>query len=194
MATTFSAVILAGGKSSRMGRDKAFLEFGGEPLLSRQISLVKEAGASEVFISGRPSIDYSALKYPVLLDESIGMGPLGGIASAFQAIQHPFLLVLAVDMPHITADFLKILWGECREGMGAVPKCGEIVEPLAAFYPKSASPLVHGLMAESSHIAAPGAKALAERCTHSGIACTVPVQPHQFHFFKSLNSPADLSS
>ncbi|HEY5345385.1 MAG TPA: NTP transferase domain-containing protein, partial [Verrucomicrobiae bacterium] len=55
----FSAVILAGGKSSRMGRDKAFLEIGGTTLLARQIGLARELGAAEIFISGRAETDYS---------------------------------------------------------------------------------------------------------------------------------------
>ncbi len=65
----FSAVILAGGKSSRMGRDKAWLEFDGQSLLARQIACVRRAGASEVFISGRAGVDYSAFGCPVMEDE-----------------------------------------------------------------------------------------------------------------------------
>src|SRR6266566_3753822 len=55
----FSAVILAGGKSSRMGRDKAFIKVGGQPLLARQIQLAQTVGAKEIFISGREDVDYS---------------------------------------------------------------------------------------------------------------------------------------
>src|SRR6516164_8647370 len=64
----FSAVILAGGKSSRMGRDKAFLETGGKTLLARQIEIARFAGATEVFISGHADMDYSAFAGQVITD------------------------------------------------------------------------------------------------------------------------------
>ena len=64
----FGAVILAGGKSSRMGRDKAFLEIGGPSLLARQISLVRDIGAAEIFISGRKGVNYSGFNCCVLTD------------------------------------------------------------------------------------------------------------------------------
>ena len=193
MAMTFSAVILAGGRSSRMGRDKAFLEFRGESLLSRQISLAREIGASEVFISGRPDADYSAFNCPILLDESSGLGPLGGIASALKVIHQPLLLVLAVDMPYMTASFLGQLLNECHEGIGAMPISGETVEPLAAFYPKSAYGLVRQLVAGSSSAATLGARDLAKLCVDSGLARFVKLQLDQTALFKSLNSPSDFS-
>jgi molybdopterin-guanine dinucleotide biosynthesis protein A len=194
MAMTFSAVILAGGRSSRMGRDKAFLEFRGESLLSRQISLALETGASEVFISGRPDVDYSAFKCPVLLDELSNLGPIAGIASALRTTNHPLLLVLAVDMPHLTASFLRQLLSECRDEMGAVPISGETVEPLAAFYPKSACGLVNQLVADARPSVIPGPREFAKCCVDSGLARFVMLQSDQSTLFKSLNSPADFSS
>ena len=57
----FSAVILAGGRSQRMGQDKAWLRLNGKPLIERQIELVRELGAEEVFISGRADTNYDSL-------------------------------------------------------------------------------------------------------------------------------------
>src|SRR5215469_13467268 len=56
----FDAVILAGGKSSRMNRDKAFLNIDGRTLLARQIELARQAGAKNIFVSGRSGKDYSS--------------------------------------------------------------------------------------------------------------------------------------
>ena len=100
---TFSAVILAGGESRRMGRDKAWVEVGGESLIARALVLVRELGLPEVFISGRAGTDYSSMRYPVLFDLEPGCGPLGGIERALQAANSPLLLVLAVDLPGMTA-------------------------------------------------------------------------------------------
>ena len=79
---SFSAVVLAGGASSRMGSDKAWIEVGGVPLVRRQLDIVREAGASEVFLSGRAGVDYRGLDVPVLLDARPGMGPLAGVQRA----------------------------------------------------------------------------------------------------------------
>ena len=81
----FSAVILAGGKSLRMGRDKAWLEIEGQTLLARQIALARETGAAEIFISGRADADYSAFGCPVLQDGFPDAVPLAGIERALDA-------------------------------------------------------------------------------------------------------------
>src|SRR5882672_7158894 len=108
----FSAVILAGGKSARMGCDKAFVELDGHTLLARQIQLVRAAGAMEVFISGQPGVNYSEFGCPVLTDRFHDAGPLAGIHSALAATDSLLLLVLAVDLPGMTADFLQKLAAE----------------------------------------------------------------------------------
>ena len=190
----FSAVILAGGKSSRMGRDKAFLELDGQLLLARQISLVHEIGASEIFISGRSGVDYSAFKCQVLLDEQPGLGPLAGIASALDAANYPLLFVLAVDMINLPANLLREFHAHCKDGIGAVPFHGEVAEPLAAFYPKSAARLARDLLKGANPDCSPGAKHFADLCVQAGQARFIPVSPDHAVSFASWNSPADLSA
>ena len=82
----FAAVILAGGKSSRMGFDKALLEVDGVPLLARQIQIVRAAGAGEVFISGRSEAGYSAFGCAVLQDNFADSGPMAGIEAALEFV------------------------------------------------------------------------------------------------------------
>lgn len=187
----FSAVILAGGKSSRMGRDKAFLEIYGQPLLARQIEIVRQAGASEIFISGRSDADYSAFGHHLLVDEIPNLGPLSGIASALRTSRHALILVLAVDMPHITDDFLKKLLAQCSPGVGAVPVSGQIIEPLAAFYPKSSARIVQELRAIAPEDKSPGGGDFAKQCVAAGLARFVPLSTDEVRLFKSLNTPAD---
>lgn len=188
----FGAVILAGGKSTRMGQDKAFLEFSGQPLLARQISLVRKIGASEIFISGREGVDYSALNCPVLEDQFPNAGPLAGMASALDAVREPLLLVLAVDMANMTGDFLKKLHVYCQNEAGAVPLCDGVIEPLAAFYPKSTGELAQQFLAGSSAEYSPGAKHFAQSCVQAGLARFMDVAPDEAGFFKNWNAPADL--
>ena len=145
----FSAVILAGGKSARMGRDKAWLEVGGQTLLARQTGLAREIGAAEIFISGRADMDYAAFSGRVLLDEFPDAGPLAGIERALDASKSPLLLVLAVDLPAMSAELLRRLAAACSETCGAIPSITGAMEPLAAFYPKIAAGLLVNLLDDS---------------------------------------------
>ena len=89
-----SALILAGGKSRRMGRDKARLELAGRPLLARQIELARELRADKIFISGRAGADYAAFGCEVLFDFYPEAGPLAGVERGLATATAPFLLVL----------------------------------------------------------------------------------------------------
>lgn len=190
----FSSVILAGGKSSRMGRDKAWIEIDGRPLLEWQIECARRAGAREILISGRARVDYSAFGCPVLTDKFEDVGPLAGIARALVAVREPLLLALAVDMPEMSSDFLKRLHAHCGNGIGSVPVCEGMIEPLAAFYPKSAGGLLRQLLTESKPARSPGAKHFAKICVEAGLARFIAIPVEEGVFFKSWNSPADFPS
>jgi molybdopterin-guanine dinucleotide biosynthesis protein A len=192
IAQNFSAVILAGGKSSRMSRDKALLDIGGKTLLARQIELVREIGAAEIFISSRAGVDYSGFGCRVLEDEFQDFGPLAGIARGLDAVREPLLLVLAVDMANMRGNFLEKLSTNCSEVLGVVPVVNGTIEPLAAFYPKSANDLIQKMLAASRPVNSPGAKHFAERCAQAGLARFVTVPPDEVGFFENWNFPADL--
>jgi molybdopterin-guanine dinucleotide biosynthesis protein A len=186
----FSAVILAGGKSSRMGRDKAFLETGGQTLLARQIELARDAGAVEIFISGRADADYSASGCCVLLDRFPNAGPLAGIERALDASISPLLLVLAVDLPGMNAEFLRTLAAGSREALGAIPRMNGKIEPLAAFYPKSVQPLAETLL----HAKHNAVMFFADRCVQSGLARFAELPASAAKYFLNWNFPTDLAA
>jgi molybdopterin-guanine dinucleotide biosynthesis protein A len=186
----FTAVILAGGNSSRMGRDKAFLEIGGQTLLARQLGLARAVGAAEVFISGRADTDYTRFGCRVLLDNFSNAGPLAGIASALAIATTPLLLVLAVDLPRMTADFLCGLAAHATVTTGAIPRLGGRVEPLAAFYPTALKP---EFSRAGSETGVPGAKDFAAQCVAAGRAKFVDFPAAAENLFANWNSPADLT-
>lgn len=99
----WTGVVLAGGRSSRMGRDKAGLLWHGKPLLHHMADLLREAGASHVAVSG----DYPEMDG--IPDTERGLGPLGGIASVAAALPDGPLLIVPVDMPAIIAPLLATL-------------------------------------------------------------------------------------
>src|SRR5205807_2568449 len=114
-----AAVLLAGGKSSRMGRDKAALLVRGEPLWRHQLATLRATEPAEFFISGKCDGPFAGCEVEILADEFPDCGPLGGIATALRRCASERLLVLAVDMPAMTAAFLRMLLDESqRTGMG----------------------------------------------------------------------------
>lgn len=119
-----------------MGRDKAWLEWNGRPLLAWAVDKAHAIGIDEVFISGRPGVDYSAFDYPVLLDREPHLGPLSGIERGLDACASPLLLVLAVDLPRLTTAWLRRLVAGCDSLTGVVPRLHGELEPLVAIYPK----------------------------------------------------------
>jgi molybdopterin-guanine dinucleotide biosynthesis protein A len=184
----FSAVILAGGKSSRMGRDKAWLDVDGQPLLGRQIQLARESGAAEIFISGHADMDYAAFGCRVLWDKFAGAGPLAGIERALDAATLPLLLVLAVDLPEMNLEFLRCMGAGCAENIGAIPRVNGNLEPLAAFYPKASHSLAETLLRNHRNAVA----TFAGNCVQSGLARFVELPVTGARHFANWNSPADL--
>lgn len=97
-----TGLVLAGGRSSRMGTNKALLEINGETLLNRAMQLLDRVGCRQVLISG----DYYG--YRCVLDQE-KLGPLSGIAAGLSACQTEKMLILPVDMPYITSEILQLL-------------------------------------------------------------------------------------
>ncbi|MGC3960814.1 MAG: molybdenum cofactor guanylyltransferase [Verrucomicrobiota bacterium] len=191
----FSAVILAGGQSSRMGRDKARVEISGETLLARQIKLVRVAGAAEVLISGRADRDDTQFGLRVLTDNFPSSGPLAGIESALRVCRTPLLLVLAVDMPHMTAEFLQQLQRQCGGGSGILPRRAGQLEPLAAFYPRAAAQIATELLLQSKAspgITSPGVGFFASRCVSEALAHFYDLPADCAKYFTNWNEPQDV--
>ena len=186
----FSAVILAGGKSSRMNRDKAFLEIDRKTLLARQIDLAREAGAIKTFISGHAGKDYSSFDCPVLVDKFQNAGPLAGIERALGATSTSLVLVLAVDLPNLTGNLIRTIFSHCQENTGAIPRINGKIEPLAAFYPKAAHPVLLKLLREKTN----AVKDFATGCVASGLATFIDLPADDANLFANWNSTADLLS
>src|SRR5271170_1000900 len=95
-----AAYILAGGESSRMGRDKALLDFGGTPLVLHIASLAQPFTGAPIIVG--PPDRYAHLNLRVIPDDALGIGPLGGIATALRDSREPWNLVLGCDLPLLT--------------------------------------------------------------------------------------------
>jgi molybdopterin-guanine dinucleotide biosynthesis protein A len=135
--------VLVGGQSSRMGRDKAVLPHRDATLVERVAREVLAAAGSVTLVG--PAERYQALGYSVISDRLAGCGPLAGIEAALRATRADWNLVVACDMPAVTAAFLNSLW-EAAEHSGAdclLPVSGPgRPEPLCAVYHRRCLPRI----------------------------------------------------
>lgn len=131
-----NAVILVGGKSRRMGSNKAFLKIGEKTFLEQQIELLGNV-FDEIMISANSVDEYKGYGLPVIQDIYPEKGPLGGIYTALVNSKTDYSFVTACDMPFIEKGLISYL-GSLTEGYDVVvPLNGEMLEPLHAFYSKN---------------------------------------------------------
>jgi molybdopterin-guanine dinucleotide biosynthesis protein A len=103
-----SVAILAGGKSTRMGRDKAFLEVGGEMVIDRVIAQVRPL-TDDLFINTNTPAQYERFQLRIEQDVYPGRAALGGIFTAIHAARYQHVLVVACDMPFLNRKLLRYL-------------------------------------------------------------------------------------
>jgi len=175
-----SAVLLAGGKSTRMGRDKAFLEYEGEALWQRQLATLQKLAPEQLLISGPARAEWSDCE--VVADEVTNAGPLAGVAAALQKCTTPLLVVLAVDLPRITTGFLLSL----LQLGGAVARSPHGFEPLAAVYPRDCTSLATCALRSGDF----SMQSFVHQAIRKGLL-VAPETP-ETGLFTNLNSRADL--
>lgn len=128
-----SAFVLAGGQSSRMGSDKAFLQLDGQKLIDRMLGIARTVG-TDVRIVGPCG------RFPgyadVIEDQFPGSGPLAGIHAALQASSANLSLIVAVDMPFVVAELLEFLVERASgsDALATVPRAEGRWQPLCAVY------------------------------------------------------------
>ena len=130
-----AAFILAGGRSTRMGKDKdkAFLELAGRSLVRRAMDLAATV-TTEIQIVGEPEKFLTI--GPTVPDIFSGCGPLGGIHAALSQSNHDLNLVLAVDLPLVQPSFLAYLVAQASQtsALATVPRAAGGWQPLCAVY------------------------------------------------------------
>jgi len=140
---TRAGFVLAGGESSRMGTDKAFLEFEGQTLLDRALNTVG-AVCDRVAIVGDPlKFARHSEKHAVMADVFRGCGPLGGIHAALTQPAAEFNLMLGVDMPFVSTGLLEFLFTAAAESGSTVtvPHVAKGWQPLCAIYRRDFVPV-----------------------------------------------------
>jgi molybdenum cofactor guanylyltransferase len=128
-----TGVILAGGKSRRMGRDKAFLPFGKGLLIERVIEVILQVTADVLLITNTPQA-YRRFGLPMCSDVIPEAGSLGGIYTGLVSAKTPYSLCLACDMPFVKPEFLRFVVETAAEADVVIPRNAEDFQPLCAVY------------------------------------------------------------
>jgi molybdopterin-guanine dinucleotide biosynthesis protein A len=184
---TFAALLLAGGESRRMGRDKATIELGGRPLWERQLEVLRSLRPQKIFVSTRCRPKWLPGNVELLVDDEPSRGPLSGLTKGLKTMRTTHLLVLAVDMPFMTAAELGSLLKRANEACGVVPTIADRAEPLAAIYPAEAAVDFQAALGGSDFSLQPLVRSLVS----AGKIMLWRVATETAHLYRSVNEPSD---
>lgn len=140
-------VVLAGGSSRRLGRDKAMLRFGGAPLLKIVVDRITHVCDHVVVAVDQPE-RYQELRLPAKLvaDAAPGLGPISGLQSGLQACEAEHVLVVACDLPFLNVELLRFMADLPRSYQALVPWSEDRWQPLCAIYARSCLKVVDAMV------------------------------------------------
>ena len=169
-----------------MGCNKAFLEIEGEPLWRRQLATLGQLSPEQLMVSGPRREEWS--EYEIVEDGLTDVGPLAGVAAALRKCASPRLVVLAVDLPKMTADFLRSLLQLCEDRKGVVPRACDRFEPLAAVYPVDCAALADAALRDGDF----SMQRFVRRAQEQDLLRERIISEAETVLFANLNTPADL--
>jgi molybdenum cofactor guanylyltransferase len=138
-----SAAILAGGRASRFGaRDKSALIVGGRPILDRQLAELAQVADDLMLVIGERTVAPPREDVRVVRDRVSECGPLGGLDAALAAARHGALVLVACDMPFVSARLLAHLLALSSEADAVVPRTDRGYHPLCAAYTRACQPAI----------------------------------------------------
>lgn len=189
--TGFDSIVLAAGRSTRMGRDKALLEIAGLPLWRRQRDVLTTAGAAGVWLSARPDqmwtrgvSGFAGVVHDALPDG----GPLVGVTAGLERANAPWLAVLAVDLGAMVPAWFVSLRGACAPGIGVIGRRDGFFEPLAAIFPRELKWLAWEALARGEY----SFQDLAAAAVTQGLLRVREISAAEADWFANWNSPDEL--
>jgi molybdopterin-guanine dinucleotide biosynthesis protein A len=184
-----SGFVLAGGKSTRMGQDKATLTLNGRTLLEHALAVLRTI-CRDVAVLG--SYERYGTLAPVYEDIHPGCGPLGGIHAALTSSQTRFNLIIAVDTPFLVPDFLSYLVERAVESEAVVisPEINDFMQPLCTVYSLDFLPIAERALRNGSYKITP----LFPRDNKTLVIKESELRRFGFGsgMFENLNTPEDL--
>jgi len=188
--SSITGVVLAGGQSRRMGKDKRFLEWNGQTFLDRVCGILKDIFEEVIVVGALQDYDCSHLSVRYVTDSIPGKGSMGGLYTGLMESTELFSFVVACDMPFLNKDVIRRLCSQPESDV-AIVKLPTGVQPLHARYSKKCGVIVHEMIT-AGDLRIQGL-AQDSRLTVRLIQDSVfdDVDP-QRHSFLNMNTPADL--
>ena len=131
-----TGVILAGGESTRMGKNKAFIEINGKRIIDRTVSLFREVFDDVLLVTNTP-LDYIELKVRIVTDLVSGKGSLGGIYTGLFFSSSPKAFFVGCDMPFLDRRVIQYFLGLAQTADIVVQRTKDYWQPLHAIYPRT---------------------------------------------------------
>jgi molybdopterin-guanine dinucleotide biosynthesis protein A len=144
--TNITGVILAGGKNTRMGANKAFLEIDGIRLIDKTINIYREIFPEIIIVTNDPLSYVEFADAAIVTDIYKDKGPLGGIYTGLFYSKNPDAFVSACDMPYLSKDFIRHLINQAGKYDVIVPELSEGFQPLHAIYSRNCLPSIKRLL------------------------------------------------
>jgi len=188
-STEVSVFILAGGKSTRMGMDKAFVALDGRTLLARMLELARSVTPAVSIIGNAAKFSPFA---PTVEDVFQGCGPLGGIHAALRASKTDLNLILAVDVPFVSLALLQYLITRAKnapDAMVTVVQSGGGWQPLCAIYRRDFAETAERALREGRYKIDVLFNEILTHVIGEGELATAGFSPR---IFRNLNTPEDL--
>ncbi|MFZ2418188.1 MAG: molybdenum cofactor guanylyltransferase [Smithellaceae bacterium] len=146
MKLNMTGILLAGGKNSRMGANKAFLEIDGIRLIDKTINIYREIFSEIIIVTNDPLSYVELTDAAVVTDIYKGKGPLGGIYTGLFYSKHNYAFVSACDMPYLNKDFIDYLTEQTDRHDVIVPELDKGYQPLHAVYSRNCLPSIKRLL------------------------------------------------
>ena len=145
-----TGILLVGGKSTRMKRNKAFLELEGKPLVERSLAVLQSVFTEVLISSNMPEL-YASYGVPVILDEMQDRGPLEGLYQGLKAATYDEVFFVGCDMPFLRVELIRFLssWAPAYDIV--VPQLKSGLQPLHAFYHRRCLPTIKNNL-EAGHL------------------------------------------
>ena len=150
MANDIGIIILAGGKSSRMGEDKGLITVNNQAIVQYILNTCKSISDSILIVTNNEQ--YQQFGYSIVKDKIKNIGPIGGLYSGLLASHHQFNLVISCDAPAVSVDLLQLLATKIANGKDVViSKYGSQHHPLIGLYSKSIIDVIQDLIEKQTY-------------------------------------------
>jgi molybdopterin-guanine dinucleotide biosynthesis protein A len=180
-----SGIILAGGKSSRMGQDKGLIPIDGKPMIQNIIDALEPITEEIIIIANNKG--YESFGLPVFKDEFEEKGPIAGIYQGLKQSSNAINFIISCDVPHINTSFLNWLLSAYKKDQVTIPKTDGREQHMIGVYPKSKTHKYKEFIQRNE---------LKLKLANEEIGCQyieVPIDQFPMELFRNINTKEDLN-